>query len=103
MVSPRQRASILQARAQAERSLKRDESLVAKARQTLRQQKPDIQKAIAAATADEHDIQAGTEGVLGSRRDGFFKLDHYRRLRLIDRARDYIRSLLNRFAFWPYY
>ena len=25
------------------------------------------------------------------------------RLRLIDRARDYIRSLLNRFGFWPYY
>ena len=25
------------------------------------------------------------------------------RLRLIERARDYIRSLLNRFGFWPYH
>ena len=50
MVSPRQRASILQARAQAERSLKRYESLFAKAHQALKQQEPDIQKTIAAAT-----------------------------------------------------
>ena len=70
MVSPRQRASILKARAQAERSLKRYESLIAKARQALRQQKPDIQKAIAAATADERDIQAGTEGALESGQKG---------------------------------
>jgi len=50
MVSPRQRASILKARAQAERPLKRYASLIAKARQALKQQEPDIQKAVAAAT-----------------------------------------------------
>jgi len=37
MVSPLQRASILKARGQAERSLKRYESLFAKARQALKQ------------------------------------------------------------------
>ncbi len=49
MVFPRQRASILEARAQAERSLKHYASLIARVRQALKQREPDIQKAVSAA------------------------------------------------------
>ena len=46
---PRQRAAILEARAQAERSLKHYASLIARVRQALKQREPDIQKAVSAA------------------------------------------------------
>ena len=49
MVFPRQRAPILEARAQAERSLKHYASLTARVRQALMQREPDIQKAVSAA------------------------------------------------------